>query len=438
MNHCKLLIVCPPEFASACREYATFKAATGVSCEVQVFDLNSIPLAQPASDWAAIAALYKVDTSSLNEPAARLKAGLLHWYVSRHVRHVLLVGDADRMPVPWFEFEQSGMRYFYPTDLYYADLFKTRSAQPTFEHWDPDHDGIKGEFRSDQIAAIDFAPDLAVGRIPASTLDELRRYFVRLTRQRSQSPRLLFLHGNDASSGDWIASRAHEAAQFIKQRRPWYDVTELSVPSGANLTTANAAVQTLRQKLQQGCDYVFWYGHGGTDRWGSFGPRDLVFAEEIPHVTRAPMVFSVSCEVGAYVKGVGEGPYLSGGVLVPAATATAPVRTPDAVQRLPASDADFAPEAWTVKYTSGASALLAGHSWGSLGTDYLSAPPMHLLEYLAARDLADTAPFVGNAYAYMQRRFVATYRATLATDGPALNHLLRMHLFGDPTAPLAV
>ena len=33
---------------------------------------------------------------------------------------------------------------------------------------------------------------------------------------------------------------------------------------------------------------------------------------------------------------------------------------------------------------------------------------------------------------------VASYRAALTTDGSALNHLLRMHLFGDPTEPLSV
>ncbi|MFO0646205.1 MAG: hypothetical protein U0326_08195 [Polyangiales bacterium] len=84
------------------------------------------------------------------------------------------------------------------------------------------------------------------------------------------------------------------------------------------------------------------------------------------------------------------------------------------------------------------SALAAGHSWGTLGSDFLSEPPLHFVEDIATRDVAETAPFVGNAYVHLQRRYVSAHRAALSTDGSARNHLLRMHLFGDPTAPLSV
>jgi hypothetical protein len=54
----------------------------------------------------------------------------------------------------------------FPTDLYYADIYKEGGA---FENWDPDGDGILAEWPDD---IIDSTPDVAVGRLAFSDVKE--------------------------------------------------------------------------------------------------------------------------------------------------------------------------------------------------------------------------------------------------------------------------
>ena len=56
----------------------------------------------------------------------------------------------------------------FPTDLYYADIFKEGGA---FENWDSDGDGILAEWPDD---IIDFIPDVAVGRLAISDVKEVK------------------------------------------------------------------------------------------------------------------------------------------------------------------------------------------------------------------------------------------------------------------------
>ncbi len=59
----------------------------------------------------------------------------------------------------------------FPSDLYYADIYKEGGA---FETWDSDGDNILAEWHSENPDdIIDYAPDVAVGRLASSTVKEL-------------------------------------------------------------------------------------------------------------------------------------------------------------------------------------------------------------------------------------------------------------------------
>src|ERR1051325_7537922 len=71
---------------------------------------------------------------------------------------------------------------FYPSDLYYSDLAK---ADGSFEDWngrkEDFHAGYFGEVRGEKNKSdpinfdqIDYLPDIAVGRWPVSTVEEMR------------------------------------------------------------------------------------------------------------------------------------------------------------------------------------------------------------------------------------------------------------------------
>jgi hypothetical protein len=441
-----LLIVCPDEFQAVCERYARFKRSRGISCLVHPFE------AQRERDrlrGSPFLTKLKIDPKYLNERAACLKISLATYALATGTRYVLLAGDVDRIPVPWFEFVQDGYRYFYPTDLYYADLFSARSPREVaWDSWDPDADLIKGEFRADEISAIDFFPDLAVGRIPASSAAEIEIAFKRIVRSSAAAeamrrrhvrlPRFVFLRGNDPTHPDitrWLEQVSAEASDKLTSRG--YPVTRFSIEPNASADAAAKILAEVRQTLHQGgVEYLFWFGHGSQWGWPYFGPYSLTFSDEIPNITGAPVVFSMSCAVGFFTGGVRGTSYFSNGTLV-SASATSnlpPAPVPDSLQPQPSGlEVDVAAEEWLVKHAAGATALIAGHSWGTLGSDYLRLQPFDFIDALVS--MQREAP-LGIIYNWMARRYVQRYKDRLKNDMAALNHLLRMHLFGDPSAPL--
>ncbi len=110
MNEKHLLIVCPKAFRSCCERYAGLKRNEGIKCEVVEFDHPEVRdryLKSPR-----LLDSLGVDKRLLDEPASCLKVLIGEYFVYRQTRYVLLAGDVDCIPVPWFEFEQSGQRYF--------------------------------------------------------------------------------------------------------------------------------------------------------------------------------------------------------------------------------------------------------------------------------------------------------------------------------------
>ena len=74
--------------------------------------------------------------------------------------------------------------------MYYADLFKTGTS--TFDDWDENGNGLYGEieFQPDGTINndnIDFIPDVAVGRIPASDENEVGAYVEKIIRYETRT-----------------------------------------------------------------------------------------------------------------------------------------------------------------------------------------------------------------------------------------------------------
>jgi len=123
----------------------------------------------------------------------RIKLAIADFVGNSNVRYVMLVGDSDTFPVRYTMTDRGhgprpdGTAYppaynraFYPTDLYYADLYEADAS--TFETWDANADGLYGELRGETIAGtlnvdqVDMDPDVAVSRVPASTVAEVAAY----------------------------------------------------------------------------------------------------------------------------------------------------------------------------------------------------------------------------------------------------------------------
>ena len=443
----RLVIVCPNEegFITECTKYADFKNTSGVVCSVLPFSHKTERLRLLNQENRKFLQSEGINQSLLDDSAACLKVVLLQLYRTSGVRYVLLAGDIDKIPVPFSEFIQSGARYFYPTDLYYADLIKkrlaiTRGKPDIFQTWDPDGDSVKGEFNPEQISLIDFKPDLSVGRIPASSAAELRVAFQRLMDRTYRIPRCLLLRGNDGQNNtQWLEDIKNEAANLLTARG--YSVTCYSIDSTASESIEQNTLNQLYSSFEEGFEYIFWFGHGARDGWYYFGPNtSLWFSDIIKRTKGSPIIFSMSCSVGTYVNGVYDFiQYLSKGTMTsPSDDPNLMAPVPDSLQPKPSQmDADYAPEDWLVKNMQGATALIAGHSWGTLGRDELKTQPLDFIRSLPIPGEELQIEILGDAYNRMLFSYLEQFKQKLATlDNVPLNHLLRIHLFGDPTTPL--
>lgn len=169
-----LLIITHEEFLTQVEPLAAWKNMTGVRTAVVTWqDLVS---EFSGSDWPE-----------------RIKRGIEYWQETRRIKYVLLMGDADVLPVRYITLDWGAHTpdpahlpasdfVFSASDLYYADLY---NASEDFDDWDYDKNGWFGElWGANNLAAIgpinhdrlDMYPDVAVGRVPASTNEEVANY----------------------------------------------------------------------------------------------------------------------------------------------------------------------------------------------------------------------------------------------------------------------
>ena len=123
-------------------------------------------------------------TQGADDPE-RLKRWLYREWKEQQLRYVLLVGDADIMPVRYMVLDRvtpTAFDYaFYPSDLYYADVARRDGS---FDDWNARKDGFHasyfGEVRGEKnktdpinFDQIDYRAELAVGRWPVDSVAEV-------------------------------------------------------------------------------------------------------------------------------------------------------------------------------------------------------------------------------------------------------------------------
>ena len=102
--------------------------------------------------------------SENNEGIAQIKYFIKDAIEKWGIQSVMLVGDADVLPVPYVN-TTIGL---VPCDLYYADIYQSNGS---YSSWDKDNDGYYGERHDDKP---DVYPDVHIARLPASTEQELQ------------------------------------------------------------------------------------------------------------------------------------------------------------------------------------------------------------------------------------------------------------------------
>jgi hypothetical protein len=437
-----LVIVTPAEFASALKPLADFKNKTGIATDILILDevYTTCPGRDTPEKIKRCLALYKQ------------KAG---------IRYAMLVGDADKFPLRYIladveapKIHNSG---FYIADLYYADLF---NADGSFNDWDANQNGYFGEIGGQirpgllNLDKADLDPDIAVGRVPVSTLAEIQTYVDKVIRyestaQNSSWARRALLLATTSWVPDACKIQEESFGEFPKN---WERIRLYAKDNPCQATTP-LNTETLLQELNKGVGLVSYIGHGLNTMWA-----DTITIDDLPKWTNSdalPIVFSLGCgtaEFGARppsdsyldVNGVlhaGSQPTeLTGeqkeyldvhGELPPGAGETFTDTPPQPAPIQTVSNIESIMEYFLVKSPTGAVIYIGAITGGQ---------PYSLdLNRYFFEAIGRGAPIVGDAWNetirryYREHRFEATYTGADWTVLAEFHQPWKFLLFGDPS-----
>ncbi|HLX64984.1 MAG TPA: C25 family cysteine peptidase [Planctomycetota bacterium] len=287
------IIVAPDSFHSALKDYVAHKQS------------------QLPTTLASLEQILK-STAGADDPE-RLKRYLFNEWKDHRLGYVLLVGDADVVPVRYMVLDRvtaNAFNYaFYPSDLYYSDLAKSDGS---FESWNAKKEGfhedyfgeVRGEFNKDDpinYDQIDYLPDVAVGRWPVSTPDEVKIVAAKSIayekslddNQSAGRARAAFI-----SIGGWVDARARLdqlAAAFPKS---WTLEKRYFADAKRDDKTPPPNADQVVELLNSGVALMLHTGHGADDRWEqSFSVRDL---KRVHNAGRLPIVMSAGCSTARF------------------------------------------------------------------------------------------------------------------------------------------
>ncbi|MCL4741662.1 MAG: hypothetical protein KJZ54_05595 [Phycisphaerales bacterium] len=286
-----LLIVAPRELAGALGEFVEFKRERLVTTLVTLED--------------ALAAGEGVDD------AERLKRYLYARWREGGVRHVLLVGDADVMPVRYMVLDrwtEPAFHYaFYPSDLYYADLAR---ADGSFDDWNGRTDGfhahyfgeVRGETNKDDpinFDGVDYRPEVGLGRWPVSTPEEASLVAAKSMRHERAVERgegEWLGRAGLVMVGGWVDARPRFEAMRSRLEPAWG--VERMYYEGEAYGVAEPTEPGLVDLINGGVRLVLHAGHGNDDRWEHC--LSVGSLERLTNAEMLPVMMSAGCSTARF------------------------------------------------------------------------------------------------------------------------------------------
>jgi len=288
-----LLIIAPDEFIDELEPLKRFKDCSGRPTIL-------LSLTQVYQDY-----------TGRDEPE-RIKRCIAAYEKSHNIQFVLLVGDGDKFPVrfvcihksePPPEEDPSYNRGFEPADLYYADLY---DASGNFDDWDIDNNSLYAErnyynINKMNLDQVNFYPEIAVGRVPASNSTELTTYVEKIIRyeliiyqQNWFKKALLLVDGGNEPFGDETKKEAITIPYLSG-----YAITKLYQDSSPyNQMTHQERSAVLNTELNKGAGFVNYLGHGSVVSWAWYHKSHF---GGLTNNDRLPVVIAISCQTAQYV-----------------------------------------------------------------------------------------------------------------------------------------
>ena len=416
-----LLIIAPEEFVQVLEPLAAHKNNTGLA--TKILSLESIYQTFPGR----------------NE-AEKVKHCLASYKLDRGIKYAMLVGDADKFPISYSKTDryvsEAAYTAFFPADLYYADLFK---SDGTFDDWDQNQNGYFGEIGGETNAGplnvdkVDLKPEIAVGRVPASTTDEVKIYVTKVigyelnAYQADWSSSVLLIGTTEYNTG---ACRVQDeiAAQYLQN----YNVVKLYSDGNPCEKTIAPSPATITDALNKGVGFVSYIGHGNSDVWqGYYTVKDI---SGLNNSDRLPVIFAAACGTSEFTTLPPYDPYTDINGTYHVGTNQGEVFTttppqPASIQK--ENNIDGFGEIMTVYQSSGAIGYI-GAVTGSQEWEF------DLNKYFYEA-LANGQKTLGDMWNYMEQKYYQTHVPPLVVDPPDWTVLAEFHqpwkffLFGDPS-----
>ena len=401
----------------------------------------------------------------------RIKKAIASFKKSCNIRYVMLVGDSDRFPVRYCKIYDAyawGNGYS-PSDLYYADLFESDGT--SFEDWDGDGDGIFGEMlggewtpgstlASINLDDVDLYPDVAVGRVPASTEAEVATYVGKVIEYEFASYKagwfqkgLLIVPGYENKDGKFYDYPGSVTAKEVVDGY----LNATSVPTtklydtriqGLNpaLSDGEPGPAAIAADINAGVGFVNFSGHGNRLTWSVF---DSGHVSNLTNEGKLPVAFAAACNTAQFhykttyldVTGTSFNPEtecpLSDGYhrcwpvnpQAPEAPEPAALQTKNGVSY----DVDSMAEAFLVKRDSGAVGYIGSYTGAQSGGQMLDR------YFFEAYRYSLRPPALGSMWNYAVRRYIDNdFHIDFNWDSKwyaqaMFHHIQKYLLFGDPS-----
>ncbi|MDG6219626.1 MAG: C25 family cysteine peptidase, partial [Candidatus Thermoplasmatota archaeon] len=247
----------------------------------------------------------------------KIKYLIKHAIETYGTKYVLLIGDITQLPIrktdayPWEPYHGLGLL----SDLYYADIY---DGEGNFSCWDSNNNDIFGEVSFESfpptpehfIDDVDLYPDVHIGRIPCSTVDELnivlskiityekvtsyQNWFKRIILAGGDTFPFLFYRGvpPNVFEGEITNIKVGQQLPGFEQIRLW-------------ASEQNLNARTFNQALSEGAGFVSYAGHGFQHGWGTYRPNAIIKGNLILYYTsflkglnnehRLPVIFFDAC-----------------------------------------------------------------------------------------------------------------------------------------------
>jgi len=268
----KLLIIAPTVFHRALQPLVDHKNAMGLPTRLVTLD-------------EVYQQMYWHGRDDAEKVKYFIKTAIEEW----GIKYVLLVGGRSSQLRPtWY----CPVRYVnmvddwdaeYLSDLYFADIY---DAQGNFSSWDSDNDGIFGEWYPGQAAQdtnIDLIPDVAVGRLPCRSVQEVKTMVRKIITYETTTYDTTWFHMMLVAAGDtypasvnpnWTGYEGEYYGDRAIENLSGFTPTRLYTSDG----TFSTKVDIIRE-FRKGFGFAYFVGHGSPKQWGNHPPNSTAFIQ---------------------------------------------------------------------------------------------------------------------------------------------------------------